>query len=104
MHCKTLTTAFWLAAACSTAAFAQDRKDYRPCEAYQSIGAAHMDADGAITLYIHTLPPGPIGEDELHYAPDDPRLPGDRHTPRRHQGWRDKERPALVLKQEARAK
>jgi hypothetical protein len=73
MHCKTLTTAFWLAAACSTAALAQDRKDYRPCEAYQSIGAAHMDADGAITLYIHTLPPGPIGEGELHYAPDDPR-------------------------------
>jgi hypothetical protein len=32
-----------------------------------------MDADGAITLYIHTLPPGPIGEGELHYAPDDPR-------------------------------
>jgi hypothetical protein len=55
MYCSTPMTALWLAAACSSTAVAQDRKDYPPCEAYQSIGAAHMDADGVITLYIHTL-------------------------------------------------
>jgi hypothetical protein len=73
-------TALWLAAACSSTAVAQDRKDYPPCEAYQSIGVAHMDADGVITLYIRTLPPGPTGEGELHYAPDDPRYQEISHT------------------------
>jgi hypothetical protein len=73
MHCRTLMTALLLAAACSTAPFAEDRKEVPPCVAYQSIGAAHMDACGVITLHIHTLPPGPIGEGELRYAPDDPR-------------------------------
>jgi hypothetical protein len=73
MPYRALLAALLLAAACSTAAFGVDRKGYPPCQAYQSIGAAHMDADGVITLFIHALPPGPIGEGELRYAPDDPR-------------------------------
>ena len=43
-----------------------------PCEAVASIGAAHMDEDGVITLRIRSLPPGPIAEAELRYAPNDP--------------------------------
>lgn len=73
MHYRAFITALSLAAACSTAAFGADRKESPPCESFQSIGTAHMDADGIITLNIHTLPPGPIGEGELRYAPGDPR-------------------------------
>jgi len=43
-----------------------------PCEAIDSVGRAHMSADGAITLRLHTLWPQPFTESERVYAPDDP--------------------------------
>ncbi len=43
------------------------------CEQVKSIGVAHMTQDGAITLRIRSLPPGPIAETTLVYRPDDPR-------------------------------
>ena len=42
-----------------------------PCQSVKSIGVAHMTKDGVITLRIRSLPPPPIAEAELRYAPDD---------------------------------
>ena len=44
-----------------------------PCAKVESIGVAHMDADGTITLRLRSLPPGPIGEATLTYKPGDPK-------------------------------
>ena len=43
------------------------------CESVASIGVATMSADGVITLRVRSLPPGPIAEGELRYAPNDPQ-------------------------------
>jgi len=47
--------------------------DKAGCAAVESIGVATMAPDGAITLRIRSLPPGPIAEGTLRYAPGDPR-------------------------------
>jgi len=74
MNFRRLTLALLLTAGCATATVAADEKDESvPCDAIASIGVAHMDASGVITLRIRSLPPGPIAEGELRYAPDDPR-------------------------------
>jgi len=39
------------------------------CDSVKSIGVATMTADGAITLRIRSLPPGPIAEGTLTYRP-----------------------------------
>jgi hypothetical protein len=39
------------------------------CEDVDSIGSATMDSEGVITLRIRSLPPGPIAESVLRYAP-----------------------------------
>jgi hypothetical protein len=58
----------------AAAAFAEDKKDETvPCASVESIGVAHMTEDGIITLRIRSLPPGPIAEGELRYAPSDPK-------------------------------
>jgi hypothetical protein len=44
-----------------------------PCEQASSIGVATMTADGVITLRLRSLPPGPIAEATMRYAPDDPK-------------------------------
>ncbi len=44
-----------------------------PCEAIDSVGRAHMSADGAIALRLHTLWPQPFTESERIYATDDPQ-------------------------------
>jgi hypothetical protein len=41
------------------------------CADVASIGVATMAADGAITLRIRSLPPGPIAEGTLTYRPGD---------------------------------
>ena len=70
---RRLVVVFLLAASFATAAIAGDKKDELvPCEAYESIGVAHMDQDGVIVLRIRSLPPGPIAEGEFRYAPGDP--------------------------------
>jgi hypothetical protein len=43
------------------------------CSDVESIGSAHMTDDGVITLYLRALPPAPISEGVLTYAPDDPQ-------------------------------
>jgi len=43
------------------------------CADTQSIGVATMTEDGTITLRLRSLPPGPIAEGTLRYAPGDPR-------------------------------
>ncbi len=43
------------------------------CESVKSIGVATMAADGAITLRIRSLPPGPIGEGTFIYRPGEAR-------------------------------
>src|SRR6516165_9465619 len=63
---------FALFAANLDAAAAEDSVPI-PCEAIDSVGRAHMSADGAITLRLHTLWPQPFTESERVYAPDDPR-------------------------------
>jgi hypothetical protein len=70
--------ALLLASNFAAPAGAQFKKDVpsRPtirCEAVDSIGVAQMTADGVITLQLRSLPPGPIAEGELRYAPDDPQ-------------------------------
>ena len=42
-----------------------------PCTQVASIGVAHMDKDGTITLRIRSLPPGPIAESTLTFKPGD---------------------------------
>ena len=43
------------------------------CESVASIGVATMTEDGVITLRLRSLPPGPIAEGVLRYAPDNPQ-------------------------------
>ncbi len=60
-------------AAVVNGAYAADGTDASPpCSAAASIGVAHMSRKGVMTLRIRSLPPGPIGEGELRYAPGDP--------------------------------
>jgi hypothetical protein len=70
---RRIALACLLAAGFAGAAAADDKKNEPPCESVESIGVAHMAADGEITLRIRSLPPGPIGEALLHYAPDNPQ-------------------------------
>jgi hypothetical protein len=42
-----------------------------PCEQVASIGVAVMTDDGAITLRLRSLPPGPIGEGMMRHRPGD---------------------------------
>jgi hypothetical protein len=65
--------ALLLAAGFAGLAVAEDQKNDPPCAAVASIGTAHMAEDGTITLQIRSLPPGPIAEGLLHYAPDSPQ-------------------------------
>ena len=44
-----------------------------PCDKAENIGVATMTADGVITLRLRSLPPGPIAEAIMRYAPDDPK-------------------------------
>jgi hypothetical protein len=73
MPCRNFVLAVVLASSSTTVALAADEK-YKPvsCAAVDSVGVAHMAADGVITLRIRSLPPGPIAEGEFRYAPDDP--------------------------------
>jgi hypothetical protein len=48
-----------------------EEREFPACESVESIGVAHMSPDGVITLHIRSLPPGPIAEGELRYAPGD---------------------------------
>jgi hypothetical protein len=41
------------------------------CEDVESIGVATMAVDGAVTLRIRSLPPGPIAEGVFVYKPSD---------------------------------
>jgi hypothetical protein len=47
--------------------------DTLPCAKVESIGVAHMEQDGTITLRLRSLPPGPIAEGTLTYKPGDPK-------------------------------
>jgi hypothetical protein len=47
--------------------------DNLPCTQVESIGVAHMEQDGTITLRMRSLPPGPIAEGTLTYKPGDPK-------------------------------
>jgi hypothetical protein len=51
---------------------AETAEDTVDCHAVASIGVAHMDEDRVITLRLRSLPPGPIGEGQFRYAPNDP--------------------------------
>jgi len=44
-----------------------------PCDKAGNIGVASMTADGVITLRLRSLPPGPIAEATMRYAPGDPK-------------------------------
>ncbi len=72
MHSRTLIAAFLFAAGCAAAAVAADKKDDPACQSTSSIGVARMDSDGVITMRVRSLPPGPVAEGELRYAPADP--------------------------------
>jgi hypothetical protein len=66
--------AVFLLGALTNPAVAQANKDVPiQCEAVDSIGTAHMAADGTIALWLKSLPPGPRAEGVLTYAPDDPQ-------------------------------
>jgi hypothetical protein len=72
--CGHFAAALLLAVSTTVTVAADDKKDlYPPCESVESIGAAQMATDGVITLRIRSLPPGPIAEGELRYAPGDPQ-------------------------------
>lgn len=58
-----------IAALAAPAAAADDVR----CEQVKSIGVAHMDKDGTMTLRLRSLPPGPIAEGTLVYRPGDPQ-------------------------------
>jgi hypothetical protein len=72
MYYRMLIAVLSFTTAIASAVIAADNKDDPPCESVASIGVATMDADGVITLRIRSLPPGPIAEGELRYAPGDP--------------------------------
>ena len=55
----------------TAAAAAAEPKETVPCEQVASIGVATMTDDGAITLRLRSLPPGPIGEGTMRYRPGD---------------------------------
>ena len=74
IRCRTGLTALILVPLLVAPAAAQFKKDVPiPCEAVKSIGTAEMDANGVITLQLHSLEPNPIAEGVLTYAPDDPQ-------------------------------
>ena len=50
---------------------AADADEKARCEAVESIGGATMTPDGVITLQIRSMPPGPIAEGLIRYAPGD---------------------------------
>ena len=60
-----------LLVALTAAAAAAEPKETVPCEQVASIGVATMTDDGAITLRLRSLPPGPIGEGTMRYRPGD---------------------------------
>jgi len=75
---RVAAAALLLASNFAAPAGAQFKKDVPsrptiPCEAVDSIGVAQMTADGVITLQLRSLPPDPIAEGKLRYAPDDPQ-------------------------------
>ncbi len=77
-HRRVAAIALLLASNFTAPAGAQFKKDVPSeptirCEAVDSIGVAQMTADGVITLQLRSLPPDPIAEGELRYAPDDPQ-------------------------------
>jgi hypothetical protein len=69
---RCLTAAF-AAAAVVIAALPASAQTTPPCEQAASIGVATMTADGVITLRLRSLPPGPIAEATMRYAPGDPK-------------------------------
>jgi hypothetical protein len=60
-----------LLVALAAAASAAEPKETVPCEQVANIGVATMMDDGAITLRLRSLPPGPIGEGTMRYRPGD---------------------------------
>jgi hypothetical protein len=73
LNCPKLIAALLFAMAyAANVAIAADKNDDPPCESVASIGVAHMDADGVITMRLRSLPPGPIAEGEFRYEPGDP--------------------------------
>ncbi len=73
MHALTGSAVLLLAMAISPISLAAERDEKARCEAVASIGIANMTADGVITLRLRSLPPGPIAEGELRYAPGNPQ-------------------------------
>jgi hypothetical protein len=74
MSCRNCVAALVISVGLTAVAFAEDKKDDAvPCASVESIGVAHMTDDGVITLRIRSLPPAPIAEGELRYAPSDPK-------------------------------
>jgi hypothetical protein len=63
--------ALLLAVSFASPLIATDADDKAKCEAVASIGLATLTPDGVITLQIRSLPPGPIAEGLIRYAPGD---------------------------------
>lgn len=68
-----------LLAPLSGLAVAAGAADKVRCKSVESIGVAWMMQDGAVTLRLHTLAPGPVGESPLRYRPGDPHYDEIKH-------------------------